>query len=171
MMHERLFKSGRFEYGYACAVPPSGKVNHLMWNPGRKFGPPEPAVISWEAGSDVIDAFVSERYQLIDELPEGAWVISDEPGVIWRAGRRTTDDLVDPSMLRREQGRYTAESLLQAAQDPRVCAFVAISDQRFGAFDELPAGLAAIGYDPVDTSGDGSVLFVRSDCEGSPGGS
>ncbi|MEZ5268369.1 MAG: hypothetical protein R2789_07345 [Microthrixaceae bacterium] len=101
----------------------------------------------------------------------GAWVISDEPGVVWRAGRRTTDDLVDPSMLRREQGRYTAESLLQAAQDPRVCAFVAISDQRFGAFDELPAGLAAIGYDPVDTSGDGSVLFVRSDCEGSPGGS
>ena len=117
------------------------------------------------------DGVRAELVSELEDLPPGAWVISDEPGVVWRAGRRTTDDLVDPSMLRREQGRYTAESLLQAAQDPRVCAFVAISDQRFGAFDELPAGLAAIGYDPVDTSGDGSVLFVRSDCEGSPGGS
>ena len=64
-MRERLFKSGNFEFEYAYAVPPSGKVNHLMWNPGRKFGPPEPAVISWEAGSDVIGAFVDCSFGLL----------------------------------------------------------------------------------------------------------
>lgn len=112
------------------------------------------------------------RGQLVAELealPDGAWVISDEPGVVWRAGRRTTDDLVDSSMLRREQGRYTAESLLEAAEDPQVCAFVAISDQRFGAFGDLPAGLEAIGYEPLTTVGGDSVLFVRPDCSPSSG--
>ena len=41
-------------------------------------------------------------------LPAGAWVISDDPGVVWRAGRRTPDDLVDASILRIESGRLTA---------------------------------------------------------------
>ncbi|MFV0317621.1 MAG: ArnT family glycosyltransferase [Microthrixaceae bacterium] len=103
----------------------------------------------------------------LEQLPDGAWVISDEPGVVWRAGRRTTDDLVDSSMLRRAQGRYSAQSLLDAAQDPRVCAFVATSDERFGAFDELPAALEDLGYEPLTVTGVDSVLFVRSDC--SPG--
>lgn len=98
------------------------------------------------------------------QLPEGAWVISDEPGVVWRAGLRTTDDLVDSSMLRREQGRYTEQSLIDDASDPRVCAVVAISEQRFGYFDGLAEGLAAEGFEPVDTVGDGDVLFVRQDC-------
>lgn len=100
----------------------------------------------------------------LEQLPEGAWVISDEPGVVWRAGRRTTDDLVDPSMLRRQQDRYTADSLALAAQDPQVCAFIRISDQRFGYFDGLPDQLEAQGYVADPDVGDGDVLYVRSDC-------
>ncbi len=97
-------------------------------------------------------------------LPPDAWVISDEPGVVWRAGLRTTDDLVDPSMLRRHQERYTEQSLLDDASDPRICAFVAISEQRFAHFEGLPDGLADLGYEPVPDVGDGQVLFVRQDC-------
>lgn len=99
------------------------------------------------------------------ELPDGAWVISDEPGVVWRSERRTTDDLVDPSMLRREQGRYTAASLAADARDPRVCAFIRISEERFGYFEELPDLLAEIGFAADPSVGDGDVLYVRSDCD------
>ncbi|MDQ2678227.1 MAG: glycosyltransferase family 39 protein [Actinomycetota bacterium] len=98
------------------------------------------------------------------QLPRDAWVISDEPGVVWRAGLRTTDDLVDPSMLRRQQERYTEQSLIDDASDPRICAVVAISEQRFGHFGGLAEGLATEGFEPVAGVGDGSVLFVRQDC-------
>jgi 4-amino-4-deoxy-L-arabinose transferase-like glycosyltransferase len=107
----------------------------------------------------------AQLVQALQELPDGAWVISDEPGVVWRAGRRTTDDLVDPSMLRREQDRYTEASLLRDAQDPRVCAFVRISEQRFAHFDGLPAGLERQGFVADPDVGDGSVLYVRTDCD------
>ena len=91
-------------------------------------------------------------------------MISDEPGVVWRSGLRTTDDLVDPSMLRRQQERYTEQSLIEDASDPSICAFVAISDQRFAHFDGLAEGLAAEGFEPVAGVGDGNVLYVRQDC-------
>lgn len=106
----------------------------------------------------------AELVAALEQLPEGAWVISDEPGVVWRAGRRTTDDLVDPSMLRRQQDRYTEESLARDAEDPRVCAFIRISEQRFAHFPGLPDELAARGYVADPDVGDGEVLYVRSDC-------
>lgn len=106
----------------------------------------------------------AELVEALEQLPPGAWVISDEPGVVWRSGRRTTDDLVDPSMLRREQGRYTEQSLARDAADPHVCAFVRISDQRFAHFEGLPARLEAQGYVADPAVGDGTVLYVRSDC-------
>ncbi len=106
----------------------------------------------------------AQLVEAFDSLPPGAWIISDEPGVVWRAGRRTTDDLVDPSMLRREQGRYDEDSLVDAARDPKVCAFVTISDQRFAAFDGLGQRLGQLGFEPVSDVGDGDVLYVRTDC-------
>ncbi len=108
----------------------------------------------------------AQLVEALRELPDGAWVISDEPGVVWRAGRRTTADLVDPSMLRRQQGRYTSDSLARDAENPRVCAFVRISDERFASFEDLPARLVEAGYEPVADVGDGQVLFVRQDCPG-----
>lgn len=106
----------------------------------------------------------AQLVEALDDLPPDAWVISDEPGVVWRSGRRTTADLVDPSMLRREQGRYDADSLIDDAADPRVCAFIRISEQRFAAFDDLPRRLVGLGFEPAADVGDGDVLFVRQDC-------
>lgn len=106
----------------------------------------------------------SELLVALEELPEGALVISDEPGVVWRAGARTPDDLVDPSMLRRQQGRYTEQSLLHDAADRRVCAFVRYSEQRFAHFDGLPGHLEGIGFEAVPEVGDGTVLLVKPDC-------
>lgn len=106
----------------------------------------------------------AELFDALGELPEGALVMSDEPGVLWRSGARSTDDLVDPSMLRREQHRYTADTLVRDAKDPRVCAFVRYSEQRFAHFPDLPERLEAIGFEAVPEVGDGSVLLVKPDC-------
>lgn len=101
----------------------------------------------------------------LDQLPDGAWVISDEPGLVWRAGRRTTDDLVDASILRIESGRLTAESLAGAAADPRVCGVAVWSGVRWGSFGELPDLLAAEGYRVAATFGGPRVLYVKDDCQ------
>lgn len=106
----------------------------------------------------------AQLVEALRELPEGAWVLSDDPGVVWRAGRRTTDDLVDPSMLRLAQGRYTVASVAAAASDPRVCAVVITSGQRFGGLDGLPEELVSAGYEAVPGVGDGDVLYERRDC-------
>ncbi len=105
----------------------------------------------------------AEIVAALGELPVDAWVISDEPGVVWRSGLRTTDDLVDPSMLRLEQGRYTESSIAADASDPRVCAVVVSSDQHFRRFDGLAERLVSDGFAPVATVGDGTVLYVRED--------
>ena len=78
-------------------------------------------------------------------LPAGAWAISDDPGVVWRAGRRTPDDLVDASILRIETGRLTAGSLARAAADRRVCA-VLVWSHRFADLAPLPDLLRQAGY-------------------------
>lgn len=70
-------------------------------------------------------------------LPSGAWAISDEPGLVWSARRRTPADLVDTSILRIDSGRITSASLAMAADDPRVCAVVVWSS-RFGDLEDLP---------------------------------
>lgn len=106
----------------------------------------------------------AELFEALGELPEGALVMSDEPGVVWRSGASSTDDLVDPSMLRRQQGRYTEDSLLRDAKDPRVCAFVRYSEQRFAHFTDLPDRLEKTGFEAVPEVGDGSVLLVKPDC-------
>jgi hypothetical protein len=99
-----------------------------------------------------------------DALPPGAWALSDEPGLVWRAGRRTTDDLVDASILRIESGRLTAESLAAAAGDPRVCAVAVWSGVRWGSFDELPDLLAAEGYGVAATYSGPRVLYTKESC-------
>lgn len=106
----------------------------------------------------------AELFEALGELPEGALVMSDEPGVLWRSGALSTHDLVDPSMLRRQQGRYTADSLLRDAKDPRVCAFVRYSEERFAHFADLPDRLEQVGFEAVPEVGDGSVLLVKPGC-------
>lgn len=119
--------------------------------------------------SDFLDPAPRSRAELearayIDELPEGAWVISDEPGIPWRDNRRTTDDLVDTSILRIEAGRITADSLALAAADPHVCGFLIWRRTHFGSFEELPAKLAADGYDLVAEMAHGRSFWAKEDC-------
>jgi hypothetical protein len=94
-------------------------------------------------------------------LPTGTWAISDEPGLVWRAGRRTPSDLVDTSVLRLDSGRITAASLGRAAAKPQVCA-VLVWSQRFGRLSDLPARLD--GYQVTARYGGPRVLYLKSAC-------
>jgi hypothetical protein len=105
----------------------------------------------------------TELQVIFERLPADAQIISDDPGHVWRAGRRTPDDLVDPSILRIESGRITSDSLAEAADDEQVCAVVVWSSVRFGSFDDLAEQLAAIGYVPTSLGGH-RVIYVRDDC-------
>jgi hypothetical protein len=96
-------------------------------------------------------------------LPEGAEVISDDPGVVWRAGRRTPANLVDTSILRIESGRLTAASLARAAADHRVCA-VLVWSHRFADLTGLPSLLQEGGYTAGPRYGAPKLLWHRSSC-------
>lgn len=101
---------------------------------------------------------------VLRDLPEGALAISDDPGIVWRAGRRTPPDLVDASILRLASGNLTSASIAAAAADPRVCAVVVRSRARWGSLDDLPARLADAGYVVADEDDLGRRLYLASDC-------
>jgi hypothetical protein len=90
-------------------------------------------------------------------------VISDDPGVVWRAGRRTPDDLVDASILRIESGRLTADSLARAAADRRVCA-VLIWSHRFADLAPLPDLLQRAGFAAGPGYGGVKTMWRRPGC-------
>jgi hypothetical protein len=96
-------------------------------------------------------------------LPPGAQVISDDPGVVWRAGRRTPDDLVDTSILRIESRRLTPPIVRLAAIKSPVCA-VLVWSHRFGNMATLPALLEDRGYRATAHYGGPKVLYVRDTC-------
>ncbi|HYH51534.1 MAG TPA: hypothetical protein VEG38_18465, partial [Acidimicrobiia bacterium] len=96
-------------------------------------------------------------------LPPGAQVISDDPGVVWRAGRRTPHDLVDTSILRIDSGRLTGPSLARAAARSPVCA-VLVWSHRFGDLPHFPALLEERGYRAIARYGGPKVLFIREAC-------
>jgi len=96
-------------------------------------------------------------------LPPGAQVISDDPGVVWRAGRRTPDDLVDTSILRIESGRLTAPSLARAAVVDPVCA-VLVWSHRFADLTTLRALLEDHGYRVTGRYGGVKILYTRATC-------
>ncbi|MET0902043.1 MAG: hypothetical protein ABWZ52_02280, partial [Acidimicrobiales bacterium] len=117
-------------------------------------------------GSEVLwpepyEGFEAEAVDLMRDLPDGALAISDEPGLVWRAGRRTTPDLVDASVLRVQTRDITGESLAQAADRPDVCAVVVTSGARWGSFDELPLRLAAAGFEVATEAGDVRRVYVK----------
>ncbi len=107
------------------------------------------------------DARVVEQ---LAALPEGALAISDDPGLVWRAGRRTPPDLVDASILRIETGDLTSASVAAAAADPDVCAVAVRSHVRWGSFADLPDRLAAAGYEIADEDHLSRRLYLKTDC-------
>jgi hypothetical protein len=106
-------------------------------------------------------AYVAARDDL-RALPAGAWAISDEPGVVWRAGRRTPADLVDTSILRIRSGRITTDSLVRAAAEKEVCAVLVWSSARFGSLSDLPARLP--GYRLARGYGGPKALYMKDPC-------
>jgi 4-amino-4-deoxy-L-arabinose transferase-like glycosyltransferase len=113
------------------------------------------------------DGYLPSTVEVLDQLrdlPEGALAISDDPGIVWRAGRRTPPDLVDASILRMETGQITAASLARVAADPDVCAVVVRSRVRWGSFADLPSRLADEGYDIALGRGIRDRVYVKRAC-------
>lgn len=98
------------------------------------------------------------------DLPAGALAISDDPGIVWRAGRRTTPDLVDASILRIETDQLTGASVAAVAAQPDVCAVAVRSAVRWGSFDDLPGRLLDAGYEIADEDARGRRLYLKTDC-------
>jgi hypothetical protein len=101
---------------------------------------------------------------LLEDLPEEALAISDEPGLVWRSGHRTPPDLVDASVLRIETGDLTGRSVAAAAADTDVCAVVVTSRARWGRFEDLPRRLDALGYDIAHDAGRHDRVYLRAAC-------
>jgi hypothetical protein len=101
------------------------------------------------------------------DLPPGAQAISDQPGLVWRAGRQTPPDAVDASVLRIDSRRdgiqVTAASLAAEAAQPEVCA-VAVWSNRYAGLDGLPELLADAGYRVAATYGGPRVLYEKTEC-------
>jgi hypothetical protein len=74
-------------------------------------------------------------------LPKGAWVISDEPGLAWRADRRVPASLVDGSVLRIDEHLVTTTTVALAAADTRVCAVVVWTSRYGSGLPGLPGAL------------------------------
>jgi hypothetical protein len=104
----------------------------------------------------------AEEVAALRQLPEGVLAISDDPGIVWRAGGRTTDDLVDASELRIQTDRMSEASVAAAAAGADVCAVVIRSEVRWGSFAGLPARLQALGYQEVLHGEGPRGLWLRS---------
>jgi hypothetical protein len=100
-------------------------------------------------------------------LPEGAQAISDQPGLVWRAGRETPPDAVDASRLRIESPRedivVTGATLAEEAAPPEVCA-VAVWSSRYAGLEDLPGRLEDAGYRVAATYGGPRVLYEKVAC-------
>jgi hypothetical protein len=97
-------------------------------------------------------------------LPDGALAISDDPGLVWRAGHATPPDFVDASILRidstRPRLRLDSAKVARGAADPDVCAVV-IWSSRFGRFSDLPERLRRAGYVQASTFPRDRSLWLR----------
>lgn len=142
--------------------PPPWRILAILLVPTLVYHVIHTGDILWPSGYRAESAAVVDELQ---GLPEGALVISDDPGLVWRAGRATPPDLVDTSILRIESDRITPESLADAADDPSVCAVVVWSSTRFGSLEDLPDRLAERGYEVAANYDDVRTLYVRPDCD------
>ena len=114
---------------------------------------------------DRYDAVERAAVADLGALPRGAQVITDDPGLAWRAGRTVPGELVDASIKRIEQGQITAASLTRAARDPQVCAVLVWSDRYGAELPGLPRRLRALGYATVTRYGEARVLYERDSCD------
>jgi hypothetical protein len=106
-------------------------------------------------------------HEALEALPDGAWAISDEPGLVWRSHTRTPDEWVDASIKRQQQKQITAATITRTAASGRVCAVLVWSKSHWGSFPDLATRLHAVGYRPVERyfGQEGArVLYERAPC-------
>lgn len=100
--------------------------------------------------------------QALEQLPSGAQVLSDNPGLVWRSDRRIPPEFADSSIKRIENGQISRSKLASAARAEDVCAVLVWTD-RYRDLD-LAAPLARAGYDVTRRFGGPRVLYQRSEC-------
>ena len=105
----------------------------------------------------------AEAIEVLRQLPDGALAISDEPGLVHRAGRLTPPGWVDGSILLVESERITADSIVAEATQPDVCAVVVWST-RWGGFDDLAERLLAADYTVAAQPQGTKVVYVKDTC-------
>lgn len=103
-------------------------------------------------------------FEALDDLPNRAQVITDEPGFTWRADLIMPAFLVDPSYKRLDDGQITLEVILSEAASDNVCAVLVWSQRHYGRFEALPDALSALGYSRVTALGGPRVLYERPEC-------
>jgi 4-amino-4-deoxy-L-arabinose transferase-like glycosyltransferase len=111
------------------------------------------------------DSFSREEQAAVDALrrvPADGLVISDEPGLLWRAERLTVPYFDDSSIKRIEQGQITAPKLATAAAKPDVCG-VLVWTRRYADLDLAPRLLRA-GFEETARFGGVRVLYEKPDC-------
>jgi hypothetical protein len=91
----------------------------------------------------------------LKETPEDRYIVSDDPGIVWAAGRLSHPVSVDPSFARFDTGYLTPQDVESALADPLTCAYVAISGRFEANTVEPPADYAA-----TDIQG----VYVRDGC-------
>ncbi len=122
--------------------------------------------ILWPEGYTGQEAALVHR---LEQLPDGALVISDDPGWVWRSGHRPPGAFADPSFQRIDQGQITQASLAEAAAADDVCGVLVSSPEHFGRFAGLGEKLATEGYEPA-RFGSRITLYQRGGRACSPNG-
>jgi 4-amino-4-deoxy-L-arabinose transferase-like glycosyltransferase len=111
------------------------------------------------------DDYNRQEQAAVDALrrtPSYGLVISDEPGLLWRADRLTVPYFDDSSIKRIEQGQISGAKLAAAAAKPDVCT-VLVWTRRYANLDLEPR-LSQAGFEEAARFGGVRVLYVKPDC-------
>lgn len=168
-----LTQEPMFRNHLAALVPPLALLV-ARWRPSWKvvavaavitvpFQVVELRPLYWPEDHTGREAAIVERLRA---LPDDAWALSDEPGLVWRAGLGTDPYFVDPSVLRIDHAvpaiSITEDKVVAAARRPRVCAVAVTAPVRWGSFESLPERLEELGYEQVEDHGPGLGLWLRT---------
>lgn len=152
-------------------VPPLALLAALRPPPAAVLAAATVVVAPWYV-AQVNPMLWPERYDareaaavdaLTELVPTNAMVITDDPGLAWRAERRVPGELVDSSIKRIEQRQITTTVLVDAAATDDVCA-VLVWHRRYGDLPGLVDGLTTAGYDEVGRYGEHRALYEKGDC-------
>jgi hypothetical protein len=160
-----------FRNHIATLVPPLALLAALHPPPWRAFAVLLLFLVPWWAVqlSDVLwpQGYTGDEKAVVAalrELPPGAQAISDEPGLLWRAGRRTPPWLNDGSVKRIQQGNITTDVVAREAARDDVCAAVVWSFRWGSELPGLPEALRDLGYTPVARYTGPRTLWVKPSC-------